>query len=293
MNKFNKYLKIFQSIIPYHKNDIKGITHLLGGMSNMVFLITTTDYNYILRVPFKTSAKYVDFYYEKVALDVITKHDITSTLIYFNPETGIKITKYIEGEVLNSVDYTPYLDKIVHKLKKLHAIKEVLPANYGYETTLNKYESYCDNINPLYYELKETWLRNYYLYYVDDKLVVSHGDIQRSNIVYSSENDEIYFLDFEFSRLNTIDFDLASFGNINFEDAITLTKEYYKDLVEHSIDRHIRGVKFYRMFQCLQWYLVALAKTKDNISSLKVDFLTYSNNYLKQAHNFSKELNLK
>lgn len=260
---------------------------LYGGMSNQVYCVKVNKEDYVVRIPFDISHYYVDYQVEHLVLNALQGASITNELVYYDENSGIKVSKFIPGITFAHLDhYEQYLPLLVTKLKELHKIKKEAPT-YDYEGRLDKYEQHIhlNEIEPLYYELKKWWLNQYKNNYQSDELVFCHGDIQRSNIVLS--NEEVFFLDFEFSAYNSIYYDLASFANINFEDALTLAEAYFGSINQEIINK----IKFYRMFQVLQWYLVALSKHEFGIGpSLRLDFLLISQKYLKTAANFQKEL---
>ncbi|MDR2867185.1 MAG: phosphotransferase [Acholeplasmatales bacterium] len=285
--------KIFCQITGYHPQDILSINTILGGMSNQIFLVTTYDKRFTLRLPFKESGKYVDYFIESKVLGLLASTDISNRVLYFNEVTGIRISEYTDGQVLSDPDIVidDYIPKIASRLHELHSLEYSIPYKYEFDLILTKYESLTNNIDPRYFTLKQLWMNKFYTNFFNDLRVFSHGDIQRSNIIVNSSRTQVYLLDFEFSRFNYVHFDLASFGNIDFNDSLKLTYEYFKN--KPNVDADIYKVKFFRMFQVLQWYLVALSKDKTKIGSfLKLNFLEVANNYLNQAINFSVELEL-
>lgn len=112
--------------------------------------------------------------------------------------------------------------------------------------------------------------------YKDADIVFTHGDAQRTNIV--KNGDSYTLVDFEFAGMNDRYFDIASFGNINFSDSLNLL-DYY--LGRKALPHEVRRVKFHRLFQVLQWHVVALQKHLNGQSEkLLIDFKKYSDNYL-------------
>jgi thiamine kinase-like enzyme len=293
MKSVANYKKLFCKITGYKLAEVVGFSQMYGGMSNQVFLVTTDDKKFILRIPFEESYRYVDYFIEGKALELLSKTNITTRCIYFNAYDGVRISEYIEGRVLSDkeIKLDNYIPKLASKLHELHALEIIMPYKYEFDILLKKYESYLTNIEAKYYDLKQLWLNKFYVTFYNEPRVFSHGDLQRSNIITSASGTNLYLLDFEFSRSNYVHFDLASFGNIDFNDVLKLTKEYFKD--KPNIDSDLYKVKFFRMYQVLQWYLVALSKNQTKMGAiLKLDFNEIAHNYLNQAINFSLELEL-
>lgn len=278
--------QIIRKELALPQNETIQMERIFGGMSNNVYKVTQRGKHYIVRIPFEVSHHYVDYHLEKQVLDIVDGLGITNHILFFDIQSGVKISEYIEGEVLSQVsDFIPYLGKIAAKLHQLHDVKADIPL-YHYQARLHRYETLLNSLDPQYIQLRDWWLHEYHITYQFDKKVFSHGDVQRSNIILSKE--EIYFLDFEFSGFNTIYYDLASFGNIRFEDALLLCKQYFGDA---TTEEDLKRVRFYRMFQVLQWHLVAASKHDFGMGkTLNLAFDIISKKYLEQANMFYLEL---
>ena len=280
----NKMLAIAPKILfdvlklPYNTPCV--VKQLLGGMSNFVVQIIVDSKKYVIRIPYDESHLYVEFAQEKKALELLQNLDITSQVLYFNPHSGIRITHYIDGVVLSEFpDFKDHLNLLVDSLKILHAVPCELKV-YGYKKRLAKYEKLVkQDLDDAFYGIKKWWLGEYEETFKNTELVFSHGDIQRSNLVYTAR--DIKLLDFEFSARNSVFYDLASFGNINFDDSIALTEAYFG----HEItDEELYTLRFYRLYQVLQWYVVATSKHEQGLDkNLNLDFSLIAKKYLEKA----------
>jgi len=116
--------------------------------------------------------------------------------------------------------------------------------------------------------------------------VFCHNDAQRSNMVIGE--NQIYLLDWEYAGWNEFYYDIASFGNVQFEDALELLDVYLGR--KASLDEQ-NSVKFYRMFQALQWHQVALRKEMVGLSEvLHFDFKMLAEKYLNLADRLYNEI---
>ena len=85
----------------------------------------------------------------------------------------------------------------------------------------------------------------------------------------------------EYAGLNEFYYDIASFGNVDFNDALELLDVY---LERKATKKEQDSVRFYRMFQALQWHQVALRKDMIGLSEvLHFDFKMLSEKYLNLA----------
>ncbi|MDI6452349.1 choline/ethanolamine kinase family protein [Peloplasma aerotolerans] len=268
------------------KEDVNVINRLMGGMSHLTYHIRIRDIDYTYRIIGKDGNLFVDREVEYQNLKIIESLELNNETVYFDIETGEKAAKYVEGTVLSTVDFHPYLEEVAKTLKKLHH-SDVSPASdYGLIQRLELYESYTNMRTPLYQELKEKWISLYQEKHQNQQKVFCHNDAQRSNIVVG--NDRIYLLDWEYAGLNEFYYDIASFGNVKFEDALVLLDVYLNR--EATLDEK-NSVRFYRMFQALQWHQVALRKEMIGLSEvLQFDFKVLALKYLNLANTLYQQI---
>ena len=259
--------------------DVVVLNRLMGGMSNYSYVFCMDDKKYTFRIPGKGSEHFTNRVDEIEIMNIIDKYDFLPKPIYNDIKTGYKIAPYVEGKVLSECVEKP-LEEIAKILKKLHGI-EKFPNDYEHLKRLQYYESINDEIDPVYVDLKEKWLKIYDEILVHVELCPCHGDSQMSNFVV--DNERVYLLDWEFSANNDPLYDIACFGNNNFEDAKDLIKVYFETVGKNEYQR----LYAWRMFQCLQWHNVARYKEKIGLSEeLKVNFKGVANAYLEKAQGF-------
>jgi len=210
---------------------------------------------------------------------------LNNETVYFDVESGDKAALYVEGDVLTEIDYKKHLTEIVSALKKLHTSGIEPASDYGHVERLALYETFTDENDPLYDELKAAWI-NMFEQRKNMPKVFCHGDAQRSNMVLAK--DQLYLLDWEYSGLNEIYYDIASFGNVAFEDALELLDAY---LGRKATKEEQNAVKFYRMFQALQWHQVATRKDMIGLSEVvHFDFKMLAKKYLNLAKTLYDEI---
>jgi len=270
--------------VPEHEIIVK--ERFLGGMSNITYHITVKGMDYTYRIIGREGKQFVNFETEKKNLEIIKPLHISNETVYLNTMNGEKASTYIEGTILSSVDYHPYLKDVSNTLKKLHHSGLVPASDYGLIERLDLYESYTHMRTPMYQDLKERWIELYQEEHQHEPKVFCHNDAQRSNFLIGK--DKLYLLDWEFAGTNEFYYDIASFGNIRFEDALELLDVY---LERPATLKEINSVKFYRMFQALQWHQVALRKEMIGLSEeLKINFKLFAGKYLDLANRLYHEI---
>ena len=275
----DRITKVAMKVFHVDASEVKIDSRFKGGMSNYTYLVYIKDTPYVIRIIGDGGEPLVNPTTEKKHIQLVQPLHLNSEVVYFDTKTGVKVSKYIEGTPLSvEMDESDY-PKVARALKTLHQAH--LPGvDYGLKERLRRYEKLLKNPpSSLYYALKMQWLKMYDDYFGKLPKVLCHGDAQRSNLVKS--DDKIYLLDWEFAGLNDPYYDIASFGNIDFKDAEKLLTFYLERTPTAFELSHIR---FYRMFQVLQWHIVATYKHEIDLSKkLHLDFDKIADKYLNLA----------
>ncbi len=259
---------------------------LMGGMSHLTYHIQIHDTDYTYRIIGKDGNLFVDRKIEWENLNIIKPLGLNNETVYFDVKSGEKAAKFVEGEVLTQLDFREHLEKVAKALKVLHQTDLKPASDYGLIERLDLYETYTETRSALYLSLKEAWINLYNEKHINQPKVFCHNDAQRSNMVVNG--DKLYLLDWEYAGLNEFYYDIASFGNVNFSDALELLDVY---LGRVSTEEEKNNVRFYRMFQALQWHQVALRKHMIGLSEvLHFDFEMLSNKYLNLANDLYQHI---
>ncbi len=278
----NEMIKIAVSVFNVKETEVTVDSRFKGGMSNYTYLVHVKGNPYVIRVIGEGGEPLVNPVVEKKHLDLIKDLNISSEVVYFDEKTGIKVSHYVDGEPLSVAFTDADYAEVAATLKKLHQSK-IAGADYDLKGRLRKYEKLLKAPpSHTYHMLKMYWLKLYDELYQHETKVFCHGDAQRSNFVKGK--DKIYLLDWEFAGLNDPYYDMASFGTIGSDEAEKLLTVY---LGKKPTDKSIRRLNFYKMFQMLQWHVVATYKHEAGMSeTLKMDFSKIATMFL----NFAAEL---
>lgn len=272
------------------KEDINVERRLMGGMSNFTYIVEICKKLYTFRIPGKNAEKFVDRTVEKHNIDLVESLGLNNKTVYFDIESGYKIAEYIEGKPLHELDPLLYLDQAAKILHRLHESNIVSDYDYDPLARLKLYESYLVPFNfshsERYKNLKDKFLSYKDKYMDESKLVLSHGDSQISNFV--DTKDGLRLMDWEFTGNNDPYYDIACFGNSDFNHALALLPVYLK---RTPLREEYNRLYFFRTFQTLQWHNVALYKDFIGLSvDLGVDFMFVAGLYLDKAEKFLKEI---
>mgnify|MGYP000934228232 CR=1 FL=1 len=266
---------------------VKVHNRLMGGMSNYTYVIKIRARQYTFRIPGKNAEKFVDRNVEKHNIELIKDLHLNNHTIYLDTEKGYKIAEYIEGQplsVLNPLDYLKDASLVLHMIHE-----SGLKSDYDYDPLgrLRLYEEHTYEFDHVhsdrYYKLKEQFMALTDRFMDPEQLTLCHGDSQVSNFVVTPEN-EMRLMDWEFTGNNDPFYDIACFGNNDFDHALALLPVY---LGREATLEEYNKLYFFRAFQCLQWHNVALYKEFIGLSiEMGVDFMFVSNLYLDKAERF-------
>ncbi|XMB87352.1 choline/ethanolamine kinase family protein [Mycoplasmatota bacterium WC44] len=258
-------------------------SRLMGGMSNQTYVVIVDGEKNTFRIPGKNAEVFVDRVEELNNIKAIEGLDLNNKTVLLDIEDGYKLAKYVDGTPLHELEDL-HLEEVAELLKTLHNSKDKFLNDYAPFDRLIKYESLNDNLTDEYKELRNEFL-NHKEYLLSFPLVKCHGDSQKSNFVIG---DKCYLLDWEFAGNNDYYYDIACFGNVNYEDALKLLEVY---LGHVPSDEEYNRLTLWRAFQCLQWHNVALYKDKIGLSKeLSVDFNFVALKYLEKAQNLLNSL---
>lgn len=265
-------------IFKVNPEDIIIKERLMGGMSNYMYLIEVKDKLYTFRLPGEESSKFVDRFEEKENILAIEPLKLNNNTIYLDLSNGYKIAEFVVGKPLNQLDYNYHLSGVANTLKKLHNSNIKAYKDHNPLRRLSKYENYLlnyrENLNETYQTLKMEFLYLLDTILIEDK-VFTHGDFIPANVIIGEK--KIYLLDWEFAGNNDPIYDIASFGEDNFEMALKLLDKYY----EKPTLNHKQRLYIWSIYQSLLWYNVAMFKHYIKLGDkLNVNFLQVADDFL-------------
>lgn len=222
----------------------------IGGLSSENYKVSYKNNNYFVKI---CTHNYLHTD-RKNELSIITKAEeinITPHLYYFSTETGNMVSNWIHGAMPSLTDFssTKFLYRLSSSLKSLHNLK--CEKCFNPFDHIRKRVNICKKSN-LYLPNSIDMLLNH-LTRLEIKLNknpligLCHNDLNASNILLSNNN--LYFVDFEYSSMGDIFFDLATISWFFTEDSRKsliesyfgeFNDEYYKKLLDYLF-----VVKFY------------------------------------------------
>ncbi|MDR3363501.1 MAG: phosphotransferase, partial [Clostridiales Family XIII bacterium] len=99
---------------------ITGIRPLKEGMTNQSFVFSVGGCEYVFRLPGKGTEKLLSRAGEKRSYELVAPLDITDELVYFDSETGVKISKFYEKAHVCDAEDNAELARAMGLLAKIH-----------------------------------------------------------------------------------------------------------------------------------------------------------------------------
>lgn len=274
--------------------DIKSIKKL-GGMTNKNFLVNTTNNSYVVRIPGKRTECIVSRQYEKYNSNIASEYGYNVKTLYFNENTGVKVTEYLESSVsLNhtNIKNKEYLKAIAIKLYQLHNSSFTLSNKFNVYHEFDRYFGLLrctDSFHRFNTKIKEIY--DFFLFlkdiYIEKEvdMVPCHNDLVPENILI--KENSAYFIDWEYSGMNTPIFDIAAFfleSNIG-EDF----ERYFLHCYDRNIDINVirKDILIHQFTQDVLWFLWTLLKEENN-----ENFGEYANKRISRAYYTMKRLRM-
>ncbi len=272
-------------IIKQYNASFEIIKRFAGGMSNYTYHVKDeNDNQFVFRIKGENGELFVNYENEQANLKLVDTLGINSKTIMTDPDSGMKIGEYIDGEMVHqAIDY----QKVSDTLKHLHKSGIVFDNDYDPLMRLQDYENTHVKDSEMYNDLKDEFIKIYNDRLKHKDLFPCHNDAQIANFILGNDG-KYYLLDWEFAGNNDPIYDIASFGNKDFNQAIQLLYHYYPN---HFLD-DVLDLYAWRFFQCLQWYNVAQAKHDLGMSEkLNINFHDVALMYLDKASTLLSEYN--
>lgn len=247
------------------KDSVKKI-ECLGGMTNTNFLIETKDEKYVLRLPGEGTTFFIDRKNENFNTEAIQTLKIDSRIVYFNENTGVKISKYLENsESLIPNTAFKNIEKVSEVLKCLHNSNLKFKNNFNVFNEILRYEKEINgtipNIYKNYLNVREKVLSlEKILKSMGEKLVPCHNDTVPENFILSK--DKLYLIDWEYSGMNELEWDLGAFcleSKFSDEETKEFIRCYFGGLEKQE---NILKIKIYQICQDFLWTLWTILKEK-------------------------------
>lgn len=198
--------------------EIVDITVLKKGMTNRSFLFKCGEQRYIMRIPGEGTDHLINRAQEASVYQVIGDKGICDDIIYINPLSGYKITKYIEdARVCDAYDEED-LKKCMDILRSFHEMELEVEHEFNVFELIEFYESLWEEKPSIYRDYQKTkknvlGLKTYLEKY-ETKKILTHIDANNDNFLFAKDSngeEMIKLIDWEYAGMQDPDIDIAMF----------------------------------------------------------------------------------
>jgi thiamine kinase-like enzyme/choline kinase/predicted transcriptional regulator len=290
--EINSIKEIIRDALKVKDEDITEV-EAAGGMTNKNYRICVKGSRYILRVAGAGTEQMINRNTEMFNSAIASEKGYNVEVPYFNLETGVKISKFIENaetlthrsikkeenlkqatdilrDLHESTDF--HMDNEFNVFREIEKYEDILKKNRG--DFFENYDEVREKVMALEEELK-----------VCNRVIVpSHNDLVSENLVKDTEG-RIYLIDWEYSGVNDDMWDLAalSLENEFSEDDIELMFRLYFN-GKQADENSRRRLLIHQICQDMLWAVWTLIKEAegDDFGTYGIDRYNRAKEYLKK-----------
>ncbi len=219
--------------------DIAAITVLKKGMTNRSFLFSCRKTRYIMRIPGEGTDQLIDRRAEAAVCRLIKDKGICEEIVYLDPDSGCKITRFIKGAHTCDPANREETARCIRKLREFHVMALQAEPEFDLFGRLEFYESLWGGRPSAYRDYQKTKrqvlsLRPFIESRVSER-VLTHIDAVPDNfLLFPNEHgdEEIRLIDWEYAGMQDPHVDLAMF---------CIYAMYERDAVDWLIDEYFSG----------------------------------------------------
>lgn len=206
----SRAMQLVSRVFGVPESEVVRIRRLKAGMTNNSWLFSIGDRSYICRIPGEGTEMLINRRQEKAVFDAVRPLGITETVIYFNEETGYKISEFYEHSRNASARDAADMRCCMEMLRRLHGSGCRVSHRFDIAERIRYYEELCGEIPFKDYEeishRKDLLLE--WLWAKARPMVLAHIDPVPDNFIFLpgadlSENER------DISRLRLIDWEYA------------------------------------------------------------------------------------
>ena len=211
-------LEVIGTVLRANPEEVTGVSALKKGMTNRSFLFSCRGEKYIMRVPGEGTGRLIDRRSEAAVYRLIQGRGLCEDVLYIDPDSGYKISRFIEGtrtcDPLNERETAACMDK----LRSFHGLGLRADHEFDLFGHIDFYESLWEDAPSAYPNYRETKERVFRLKpFLDAQAgekVLTHIDAVPDNFLFFHNDrggEEIHLIDWEYAAMQDPHVDIAMF----------------------------------------------------------------------------------
>lgn len=194
--------------------EIQEIQALKKGMTNRSFEFSCRGERYIARIPGEGTDRLINRRQEFEVYEALKGTDICDPVVYISPESGYKITKFIENARPCRKENKKEVEDCMRYLKAFHDRKLQVAHTFQLFEQIEYYERLRGDYPSDYEDYEETKKKVFELKaYIDRQpktVALSHIDAVCDNFLLTPE--KMYLIDWEYAGMQDVHVDIAMFA---------------------------------------------------------------------------------
>lgn len=227
-------LSLIQKVFTCEANDIVDIKALKKGMTNRSFQFTLKGKRYIARIPGEGTAQMINRGQEYEVYQALKGKKITDPVCYISPDTGYKITEFLEGSRNCDPNNPEDVKRAMQYLRRFHEYGFEVGHTFDIFGQIEYYEELRNKEASIYKDYLQTKEKVYELKaYVDTQpkqIALTHIDAVPDNFLFVG--DDTYLIDWEYAGMQDVHVDIAMFAIYSLYD---------KEQIDRLIDDYFEG----------------------------------------------------
>ena len=217
-------LDVIAKVLSCKTDDIVDITALKKGMTNRSFLFSVSGQKYIMRIPGEGTEQLINRVQEAAVFRTISGLGFCDDPVYISPDSGYKITKFLENVRVCDTESVSDLQRCMEKLKRFHSMKLQVEHTFDIFGQIAFYEKLWAGVPSAYRDYPQTKENVFSLREFIEKQpkdwCLTHIDAVPDNFLFyktSPEGEEsLQLTDWEYSGMQDPHVDLAMFAIYSF-----------------------------------------------------------------------------
>ncbi|MCL1895745.1 MAG: NTP transferase domain-containing protein, partial [Clostridiales bacterium] len=145
----NAVMKRIAETFKVPQGDIKGILPLKEGMTNQSFVFDVGGEPYVFRLPGAGTEDLISRAAEKRNYELIAPLDISDEIVYFDGESGVKISRFYEGARVVDVENDGEVKRAMELLAKIHGAGIEAEHRFDVAEMIDFYEGLAEGIGAI------------------------------------------------------------------------------------------------------------------------------------------------
>lgn len=215
------------------EGEISGIHPLKEGMTNQSFVFHVGSGDYVFRLPGKGTEVLLSREAEKRSYELIAPLDIADELVYFDDESGVKISRFYEGARVVDAEDDAELKRAMELLAKIHGAGIKAEHRFDVAEMIDFYEELAEGIDSIRFtDYHEVRAKADELLAFRERLaipeILCHIDYVYANILWLPDGGE-RVIDWEYSGAADPIIDVAMFSIYSYftRERADLALSYY------------------------------------------------------------------